>query len=132
MIQPLTLQPTQLFTKPQVVRASQPEASLVDVFKSGSVGEAAKTGAAIGSGFGTLLGAVGGGAGTLGLATYEGAKLGSHFGLVGTIAGGAIGLAGSALEERYLGVGTKIGALTGFAMGGAIGGSVGAVIGFFG
>ena len=133
MIQPITFQATQAFAKPQIVAIDRPETSLVDTFASTghgrSVGESAKSGAAVGAGFGTIFGSIGGGATTLSLATYEGAKLGSHFGLIGTIVGGTIGLAGSALEERYLGIGTKIGALTGFAVGGAIGGVIGGVAG---
>lgn len=135
MIQQLTLQPTTRFTQPQPVRVSKPDTSLIDTFAADShdrsVSEGITTGAAIGSGFGTILGSIAGGAATIGYATYGGASLGSHFGLIGTIAGGAVGLAGSVLEERFLGAGTKAGALAGFAVGGAVGGVVGGVFALF-
>jgi hypothetical protein len=123
------------FSRPVPVRVLARPASLVDGYAGSvhtrSVGEGAVAGAAVGAGLGTIAGAIGGGAATLGFAAFEGARIGSAHGVPGLVLGAVGGLALAGLEERYLGAGTKAGAMIGFVTGGAIGGVVGGIAGLF-
>jgi len=110
-------------------------ASLADTYAGPStlsISEGAVAGAAIGAGLGTVGGAIVGGVGTVGAGIWAGARFGGGaFGLPGAIVGGIGGGAVAALEERYLGVGTKVGAVIGFGAGTVIGGIIGGIVGIF-
>ena len=120
---------------PATTSPARPTGSLVTRYAgdvdSSSFKDGYTAGSAIGAGLGTVTGAIVGGAGTVGVATWRGAKLGGSFGVYGAIAGGVVSMGLAALEERYVGAGTKAGSMIGYGIGTLIGGLVGGAIGSF-